>query len=99
MCNHMIYISYCNVSDCGDSPGRNSAFYDELSPSNVNRIAGPVASEARPATLGPLSFAVGPAHSMKLDQPERTFQIRGGQEHDLEQLILEVKEGQVGTSG
>ena len=36
----------------------------EISPSNASKLAGTVASEARLATLGHLSFAVGPIHTM-----------------------------------
>ena len=35
----------------------------EISPSNVSKIAGPVAPKARSATLGHLSFVVGPIDS------------------------------------
>ena len=35
----------------------------EISPSNASKYAGPGASEARPATPGHLSFAVGPIYS------------------------------------
>jgi hypothetical protein len=74
----------------------------EINPSNASKLAGLVASEARPATVGPL-LAVGLAH-IPVDneagsQPLRTLQIQGGREHDLEQVILEVKESQVGNSG
>jgi len=74
----------------------------EISPSNASRLAGPAASEARPATLGHLSFAVGQVHSTtdyEADsQLSRTLQNQGGQEHGSE-VILEVKESKVGTSG
>ena len=42
---------------------RSMADIFEISPSNTIKFAGPVAHEARPATLGHLSFAVGPVHS------------------------------------
>ena len=74
----------------------------EISPSNTRKLAGPVASEARPATLGHLSFAVGPVYSTTDNEAEsqgsRTLQSQGGQEYGLE-VILEMKESQVGASG
>ena len=42
----------------------------EISPSNTIKFAGPVASEARPVTLGHLSFAVGPVRSTADNQAE-----------------------------
>jgi len=74
----------------------------EFSPSNASRLARPMETEARPATLEHLSFAVGPVHSMTDNEAEsqrsRAVQGQGGQEHDLE-VILEVEESKVGTSG
>ena len=68
----------------------------ESSSSNASRLVGPVASELRPATLGPLSFAVGPAHSTTDNEAESQYlgalQIQGGQEHGLEVILVEVKE-------
>ena len=59
------------------------------------KLRAPVASEARPGTLGPLSFAIGPIHSKTDDEAEsrrsRVLQSQGGQEHGLEDVILEVK--------
>jgi len=49
--------------------------------SNASRVAGPVASEAHPATLGHLSVAVGPVHSMTDNEVEsqrsRALQSQG----------------------
>jgi len=75
----------------------------EISLSNTSKVVGPVLSEARPATLGHLSFAVGPVH-IKTDneaksQRSRALQSEGGQEYGLEEVILEVKESHIGTSG
>ena len=71
---------------------RSMADICEISPSNASRLAGPVASEARPATLGHLSFAVGPVHSATDNEAEsqrsRALQSQGGQEHG--EVILEV---------
>ena len=81
-------------------PHRSMKDVCEMSPSNASKFAGPV-SEARPATLGDLSFAVEPIHSTTDYEAEsqlsRTLQSQGGQEHGLE-VILELKESQVGTS-
>jgi len=76
----------------------------EISLSNASNGAGPVASvEVRPAILGHLSFAVRPVHSTTDNKAEsqgsRTLRSNVGQEHDLEEVILEAKESQVGTSG
>ena len=75
----------------------------EISPSNASKLAAPVASEARPATLGHFSFVVGPVHPTTSGEAEsqlsRGLQSQGGQEHGLEEITLEVKESQVGTSG
>jgi len=73
----------------------------EISPSNASKLAGSMASEARPATLGHLSFAVGPIYSATdydngaESRRSPTLQSQGGQEHDLEEVILEVKETQM----
>ena len=67
----------------------------EIGPSNARKSAGPVASRAHPATLGPLSFAVGPVHTTTDDEAEsqrwHALQSQGGQEHDSGEVILEVK--------
>jgi len=74
----------------------------EISLSNASNGAGPVASEVRPEALGQLSFAVGPVHSTTDNEAEsqRSPALRSnvGQEHGLEEVILEAKENQVGTS-
>ena len=74
----------------------------EISASNASTVAGPMASEARPATSEHLSFAVGPVHSTTDNEAEsqrsRALQSKGGQEYHLDEVILEVKECQVGTS-
>ena len=66
----------------------------EINPSNASKFAGPVGSEARPATLGHLSFAVEPVHgamdSKAGSQRSRALQSQGRHEHGLE-AILEVK--------
>jgi len=75
----------------------------EISPLNTSRLVAPVASEACPATLGHLSFAVRPVHSTMDNEAEsqlsHALQNQDGQEHSLEELIFEVTESQVGTSG
>jgi len=48
----------------------------ETSQSNASKIAGPVASEARPATLGPLSFAIGPVPSTADTETESQPRVR-----------------------
>ena len=67
----------------------------EISSSNTSKLAGPVAREAYPATLGHLSFAVGPVNSSTDDdavfQRSHALQRQGGQERGLEEAILEVK--------
>ena len=81
---------------------RSMADICEIGPPNASQLAGPVASEARPATLGHLSFAVGPVHTTD-DEAESqrscVLQSQGGQEHGLQDVILEVKENQVRASG
>ena len=73
----------------------------EISPSNESRLAGPVASAARPATLGCLSFAVGIVHSSTDSEADaqhpRALQSQGGQEYDLEEVILEENKSHAGT--
>ena len=70
--------------------------------SNASKLAGPMLSELRPATLGHLSFALRPVHSTTDDEAEsqrsHALQSQGEQEHDLDEVILEVKERQAGTS-
>jgi len=51
---------------------RSMADVYDISPSNASKLGGPVASEARPATLGHFSFAVGPIHSMTDNEAECT---------------------------
>ena len=75
---------------------RSMADICEISPSNAIKFAGPVASEARPATLGHLSFAPGPIDTMVDNEPEyqrpRALQSKGGKGHGVEEAILEVRE-------
>ena len=75
----------------------------EISPSNASKLAGPVASEARPATLGHLSFAIGPVDSSTDNEAEsqrsRALQSQGVQEYDLEGAIIGVNGSHAGTSG
>jgi len=75
----------------------------EIGPLNASTLAGPVASEPRPATLGQLSFAVWPVHSMTDKEAEsqrsRTLQSQGGQEYGLVEIILDENDSQVNTSG
>ena len=76
----------------------------EISPSNAIKLAGPVAPEARPATSGHPSLAVGLVYSSTDNEAEtqrpRALGSRGGQEHDLEEgVILEVNESHADTSG
>jgi len=74
----------------------------EITPSTASRLAGPVASEARPATLGHLSVAVGPVYGTTDNETEsqrsRVLRSQGGHEHGLE-VILEVEKSPVATSG
>ena len=57
----------------------------EISPSNTTKPAGPTASEAHPATLGHISFAVRSVTTMMDDEAESqglyTLQSKGGEEH------------------
>ena len=76
----------------------------DIIPSNASKLVGPVESEARPATLGHLLFAVGPAYSTTDNKAEsqrsRTPPNQGRWEYGLEDVVLEVKaQSQVGTSG
>ena len=73
----------------------------EFTSSNASGIVGPVASDARSATLGHLSFAAGPIYSTvdnELDsQHSLTLHSQDGREHGLEKVILDVKESRAGT--
>ena len=75
-----------------------------ISPSKASKFTGPVASEARQVTSGHLSYAVGgPVHGITMDnktesQCSRALQSHGGQEHGLDEGILEVKGGLVAAS-
>ena len=60
----------------------------EISPWNTSKLAGPVASEALPVTPGEAEA-----------QCSGALQSQGGREYRLEEVILEVKESQVRTSG
>ena len=57
----------------------------DISPLNASELAGPAASEARPATLGHISFARGLVHSTTDNEAEsrrpRALQSQGGREH------------------
>jgi len=70
--------------------------------SSATKIAGPAPPESRPATLGHLSFAVGPMHStidIELEsQWPPALQSQDGEEHGIEKVILEMKESQVDIS-
>ena len=74
----------------------------EVSSSNASNNARPVASEARPATLGHLSFAVGSTYSTTDSESEsqrpRVSQSQDGPEYRLEKVTLEIR-SQIGTSG
>ena len=82
---------------------RSMADVCEIGPPSASKLGAPVASEAHPATFGHLSFAIWPVHSTTDDeagsQRSRVLQSQGGQERGLEEVILEVKEGQVGIGG
>jgi hypothetical protein len=75
----------------------------QISLQNASNIAGPVTSDARPATLGHLSFAAGPLHTTTENEaeylPSRTLWSQGREEHGFEEAIVEVNESRVGTSG
>jgi len=70
----------------------------EVIPSNASKPAAPVSSEARPATLGHLSFVVGPVCNPTDNEAEsqrsRTLQSQDGQEHGMEEVILEMERHQ-----
>ena len=72
----------------------------EISSSNASELAAPVASEARPTTLGHLSFVVGPVYSTMDNAAEsqrsRALQSQGGQGYDLEGAVLGVNESHGG---
>ena len=75
----------------------------DISPSNGGGFVGPVLSEVFPTTFGHLSFAVWPVYSMTGNKAEsqllHVLHNQGGQVlHGLEEVILELKEGQVGTT-
>ena len=66
---------------------RSMADVCEISPSDASRLAGPLACESRPATLGRLSFAVGLVHTAGNEagsQRSRALQSQGRQERGLE---------------
>jgi len=74
----------------------------EIDPSNASKSAGPVASEVRPASLGPLSFAVGPVYSTTDNEAEsqssRTLQSQSRQKCGPEEVITELNsEREAGT--
>ena len=77
----------------------------DIYPSNATKLTGLVVqvTETRPATLGRLSLAGGAVHSMTDGEAEsqdsRALPSQGGQEHGLEEVICEVKESQLGSSG
>ena len=75
---------------------RSMADICEISPSIAIKFAGPVASEARPATLGPLSFAPGPIDTRVDNESEyqrsRALESKCGEGDDVEEDILEVRE-------
>ena len=74
---------------------RSMADICEISPSDASRLAGPVASEPRPATLGHLFIAVETVHGNEAEhQRSCALQSQGGEEDGLEAAILE---SQVGT--
>ena len=62
-----------------------------ISLSNASRLAAPAASEVRPATLGHLSFAIGPVHSTTDGEDESqhldALQSQSGREHGLEEVL------------
>ena len=68
----------------------------EINPSNASKLVVPRASEACTATLGHLSMAVGPVYSTTDNNAEsqgsRALQSQGGQEYNLEGVILKVNE-------
>ena len=101
MCHHLIYILllqpiYPTIVIVLVETQRSMADVWEISPSNASKFAGPVATEVRPATFGHLSFAVGTAHTSTDIEVElsrsRTLHSRSGQEHGLEEVVLEGKD-------
>ena len=55
----------------------------EIGPSNASKLMGPVATEARPATLERLPYVIGPVHNTIMDneaesQHSRALQSHGG---------------------
>ena len=76
----------------------------EISSLSATKLADPMASEARYATLGRLSLADGPVQSITGAKaefwPSSTFRSQDGQGHDLEEVIVEVKDAErkVGSS-
>jgi len=74
----------------------------EISPSNASKFAASSGSEARPATLGHLSFAVGPFYSTTDYEAESqlspALQSQHGRKDGSEEPITEVKEHQVGVA-
>ena len=79
---------------------RSMADVCEIGPSNARKFTAPVASEARPTTLGRLRYVVRPVHNTMIDneaesQRSRALRSHGGPEHGLDEDILEVKDGLV----
>ena len=71
----------------------------EVSSSNASNSACPIASEARAATLGHLSFAVGSTCStMDSESESRSPRVSQSQDRLLEKVILEIR-SQTGSSG
>ena len=73
----------------------------DIIPSNASKLMGPVAPEARPATLGRLPYLVRPVHTTTMDdeaesQRSRALQSHGRQERGLDEDILEVERGSSG---
>ena len=75
---------------------RSMADICEVGLSDVSNFAGSTTFEARPATLGHLSFADGTTYSTMDSESEsqrpRVSQSQDGQEYCLEKDILEIKE-------
>ena len=74
----------------------------EINVPNAGRLANPMASESRAATLGHLSFAVmnSTTDNDTKSLSSRASQSKDVQERDLEKVILEVnlKENRASTS-
>ena len=65
---------------------RSMTYVYEISLPNASRLADPMASEVRYATLGHLSFAAGPVHSTTDNETRsQRLQSQSGQEHGLEE--------------